>query len=323
MGLADRPLALTLGDPAGIGPDITLLAWQARKREAIPPFVLLGDADVACRARPGAGPRRADRRARRRERSAGRLSRRPPRAAGEGRRPGGCRPSRAKPPCLRCESRSSTPWLWCGKAPRAPLSPTRSPRPCSMARASHFRGIRNISPPSPRATAKPLHPVMMLAGPQLKVVPVTIHVPLKEVPQPPDQRADPQDHRDHRRGSWPLFRHRATAPRRVGPQPACRRGRRAWPRGDRDHRPGNSGGAGQGPRRYRSASRRHAVPRGRARRVTTPRSACITTRRWCRSRRSLSRTASMSRSGCLSCEPRPITAPPSASPVPARRARAA
>ena len=52
MGLADRPLALTLGDPAGIGPDITLLAWQARKREAIPPFVLLGDADVlAARAR--------------------------------------------------------------------------------------------------------------------------------------------------------------------------------------------------------------------------------------------------------------------------------
>ena len=29
-----RPLALTLGDPAGIGPDITLLAWAARTRDA-------------------------------------------------------------------------------------------------------------------------------------------------------------------------------------------------------------------------------------------------------------------------------------------------
>jgi 4-hydroxythreonine-4-phosphate dehydrogenase len=29
---------------------------------------------------------------------------------------------------------------------------------------------------------KPLHPVMMLVGPSLKAVPVTIHVPLKEVP---------------------------------------------------------------------------------------------------------------------------------------------
>jgi 4-hydroxythreonine-4-phosphate dehydrogenase len=46
MGLAGCPLALTLGDPAGIGPDITLLAWTARTRETIPPFVLIGDAAV-------------------------------------------------------------------------------------------------------------------------------------------------------------------------------------------------------------------------------------------------------------------------------------
>src|SRR6185437_3458270 len=42
MDHAERPLALTLGDPAGIGPDITLLAWTARMRETIPPFVLVG-----------------------------------------------------------------------------------------------------------------------------------------------------------------------------------------------------------------------------------------------------------------------------------------
>ena len=46
MASADTPLALTLGDPAGIGPDITLLAFAARSREAIPPFVLLGDEAV-------------------------------------------------------------------------------------------------------------------------------------------------------------------------------------------------------------------------------------------------------------------------------------
>ena len=51
MGLAQTPLALTLGDPAGIGPDITLLAYAARAREDIPPFVLLGDeAVLAARA---------------------------------------------------------------------------------------------------------------------------------------------------------------------------------------------------------------------------------------------------------------------------------
>jgi 4-hydroxythreonine-4-phosphate dehydrogenase len=52
MALAERPLALTLGDPAGIGPDITLLAWSARNRERVPPFVLIGDeAVLAARAK--------------------------------------------------------------------------------------------------------------------------------------------------------------------------------------------------------------------------------------------------------------------------------
>jgi 4-hydroxythreonine-4-phosphate dehydrogenase len=38
-----RPLALTLGEPAGIGPDITLLAWSRRDELKLPPFYLLGD----------------------------------------------------------------------------------------------------------------------------------------------------------------------------------------------------------------------------------------------------------------------------------------
>ncbi|HTO64956.1 MAG TPA: 4-hydroxythreonine-4-phosphate dehydrogenase PdxA, partial [Bradyrhizobium sp.] len=41
-----KPLALTSGEPAGIGPDITIKAWQRRKQEALPPFYLLGDAGL-------------------------------------------------------------------------------------------------------------------------------------------------------------------------------------------------------------------------------------------------------------------------------------
>jgi 4-hydroxythreonine-4-phosphate dehydrogenase len=41
----EPPLAVTMGDPAGIGLDITLLAWLARMSEALPAFVLVGDAD--------------------------------------------------------------------------------------------------------------------------------------------------------------------------------------------------------------------------------------------------------------------------------------
>jgi 4-hydroxythreonine-4-phosphate dehydrogenase len=40
-----KPLALTIGEPAGIGPDITIAAWQHRAENQIPPFYLLGNAE--------------------------------------------------------------------------------------------------------------------------------------------------------------------------------------------------------------------------------------------------------------------------------------
>ena len=48
---AAKPLALTFGEPAGIGPDITLAAWTRRKELALPPFYLPADRDfLAARA---------------------------------------------------------------------------------------------------------------------------------------------------------------------------------------------------------------------------------------------------------------------------------
>src|SRR5258707_9197747 len=44
-----RPLALTLGEPAGIGPDITLAAWLRRQELDLPAFYVL--ADPQCLAR--------------------------------------------------------------------------------------------------------------------------------------------------------------------------------------------------------------------------------------------------------------------------------
>ena len=38
-----KPLALTSGEPAGIGPDIALAAWLRRNELNLPPFYLLGD----------------------------------------------------------------------------------------------------------------------------------------------------------------------------------------------------------------------------------------------------------------------------------------
>src|SRR6478735_8800504 len=41
-----KPLALTSGEPAGLGPDITIKAWLRRNELKLPPFYLLGDRDL-------------------------------------------------------------------------------------------------------------------------------------------------------------------------------------------------------------------------------------------------------------------------------------
>lgn len=38
-----KPLALTIGEPAGIGPEIALRAWQTACKSGVPAFVLIGD----------------------------------------------------------------------------------------------------------------------------------------------------------------------------------------------------------------------------------------------------------------------------------------
>ena len=40
-----KPLALTFGEPAGIGPDIAIKAWLRRDELKLPAFYLLGDRD--------------------------------------------------------------------------------------------------------------------------------------------------------------------------------------------------------------------------------------------------------------------------------------
>ncbi len=55
-----RPLAVSMGDPAGIGPEITLRAWLERSDRGLGPFVVFGDRQVfAERARLWASPFRS------------------------------------------------------------------------------------------------------------------------------------------------------------------------------------------------------------------------------------------------------------------------
>lgn len=43
--LPDSPLAVSMGDPAGIGPEIIGKAWEARKKQKLPVFFAVGDVD--------------------------------------------------------------------------------------------------------------------------------------------------------------------------------------------------------------------------------------------------------------------------------------
>ena len=150
MDRAERPLALTLGDPAGIGPDITLAAWLAQRQEPIPAFLLLGDATVLEERAEALGlrvpivtiaePEAAE------ERFAEELPVLPvpvarPVTAGRPDAGGGTRDL--------C-SRSSAPLASCGTERQPPSSPTPSPRRCFTAQAFPFLGIPSISPLLPR-----------------------------------------------------------------------------------------------------------------------------------------------------------------------------
>ena len=47
------PLAISMGDPAGIGPEIVAKAWAARQEARLPPFVAIGDARAVARVWTG------------------------------------------------------------------------------------------------------------------------------------------------------------------------------------------------------------------------------------------------------------------------------
>jgi 4-hydroxythreonine-4-phosphate dehydrogenase len=181
MRLAERPLALTLGDPAGIGPDITLLAWVARAREQIPPFVLIGEAKLLTARARALGltvpiteisdPRAAA------SLFADALPVLPLKVEGTV-VPG--RPNQAAMPAVKQAIESAVRLVQQGAARAVVTNPIS--KAALYGAGFAFPGHTEYLAALAAAKGKPLHPVMMLASPKLKVVPVTIHVPLKDVP---------------------------------------------------------------------------------------------------------------------------------------------
>jgi 4-hydroxythreonine-4-phosphate dehydrogenase len=175
-----RPLALTLGEPAGIGPDITFAAWRRRIELNLAPFYLLADPDFI-------------------ERCAQRIAPDVPIAVVE-------------PAAAATSFASALPVVDIGVPVSAqPGHPDRSSAPAALAAIRRAVADVNAGTASAIVTnpvaknvlyrsgfAEPGHteflgklaeesigvaarPVMMLWSPELAVVPVTIHLPLKDV----------------------------------------------------------------------------------------------------------------------------------------------
>jgi 4-hydroxythreonine-4-phosphate dehydrogenase len=175
------PLALTFGEPAGIGPDITLMAWRARREHNIPPFYLIADPDyITQRAR--------------------KLGYEVPLAA-----------TTPRDALARFDAALPVVPLEM-KATAAPGRPDDSSAPAAIASIRHAvadvlagRGAAVVTNPVAKSvlygsgfsdpghteflgklaqehTGEITRPVMMLWSDELAVVPITVHLPLKDVP---------------------------------------------------------------------------------------------------------------------------------------------
>ena len=181
MGPAEAPLALTLGDPAGIGPDITLLAFAARSRESIPPFVLLGDAAVLAARAEALGLSVDIATVTSAREAAGLFADTLPVLPIEVSGPVVAgRPSQAAMAAVKHAIERAVALVQGGEARALVTNPVSKSH---LYQAGFpFPGHTEYLAALAAGDGEPLLPVMMLVAGPFKVVPVTIHMPLKDVP---------------------------------------------------------------------------------------------------------------------------------------------
>jgi 4-hydroxythreonine-4-phosphate dehydrogenase len=177
-----RALALTIGEPAGIGCDIALAAWAMRRERSLPPFYLIADPDhVAERARQigirvpleSVTP----------EQACGRFDAGLPVVAlAEQATAAPGHPDATSAAVSLASIRRAVHDVVEGRAAAIVTNPIAK---AVLYRAGftdpgHTEYLARLAQDMMGVTATP---VMMLWCPELAVVPVTIHVPLRAVPQ--------------------------------------------------------------------------------------------------------------------------------------------
>ncbi|MDH2381563.1 4-hydroxythreonine-4-phosphate dehydrogenase PdxA [Bradyrhizobium sp. CER78] len=173
-----QPLALTSGEPAGIGPDITLAAWLRRRELDLPPFYLLGDpASLAERAKTlGLAVELAEVRAE--EASAAFERALPVVATGKAATAQPGKPDGTSADAALASIRQAVADVAAGEASAVVTNPIAK-NVLYRAGFRHPGHTEFLAELAARGGAAP-QPVMMLWSPALAVVPVTIHVSVRE-----------------------------------------------------------------------------------------------------------------------------------------------
>jgi 4-hydroxythreonine-4-phosphate dehydrogenase len=176
--MTSKPLALTIGEPAGIGPDIAIAAWVRRQELALPPFYLIGDgAFLAARAKilgvklPLANAQPAD--------AVALFADALPVVDGGHTitaQPG--QPDDSSAPAAIASIRQAVADVVAGHASAVVTNPIAK-SVLYRAGFSHPGHTEFLAELAAAGGPMPL-PVMMLWSPELAVVPVTIHLPLRD-----------------------------------------------------------------------------------------------------------------------------------------------
>lgn len=181
-GKSSSVLAVTGGDPAGIGLDVTLAAYARRTDLALPAFAVLSDADaVVDRARMLGLATRIEKIGALREANGIFNHALPVVHTALPERVVAGRPSVANGAAIIAQIRDGTNAVLGGEADALVTNPIAK-HVLTRAGFVHQGHTEYLAELAGATIGQPVVPVMMLAAPILRVVPMTIHVPLAAVP---------------------------------------------------------------------------------------------------------------------------------------------
>jgi 4-hydroxythreonine-4-phosphate dehydrogenase len=176
-----RALALTIGEPAGIGPDLTLAIWLRRAELSLPPFYVLGDASFLRRRAERLGLDVAMAEVEPAQAASTFATALPVASLGRAITAEPGRPDASSAPAAIEAIRRAVADVLSGVAAAVVTNPIAKNvlYQSGFQEPGHTEYLAKLVGEKAGAV---FHPVMLLWCPELAVVPVTIHLPLKDVP---------------------------------------------------------------------------------------------------------------------------------------------